>query len=207
MSLILLDFDGVLADTLDDMIQFGQEVCNELGVRRVVTPADLDLLEVMSLVEYGRQLNVPENLVVEFASRCLTRFNNKPHAPKIFDGMRQVVVQLSARHAIGIITGNSTPTVENFLVENGIRQYISTIFAVDQPGSKTEKIVLARSQLAKDGEPVFMVGDSMSDIRAAKETSIKSIAVSWGHQSTETLIRAMPDYLIHSPQELLEIFE
>jgi phosphoglycolate phosphatase-like HAD superfamily hydrolase len=36
MALIIFDFDGVLADTLNDLIQFGQEVCDELGIKHVV---------------------------------------------------------------------------------------------------------------------------------------------------------------------------
>jgi phosphoglycolate phosphatase len=207
MALILFDFDGVLADTLGDMIQFGQEVCNELDVKHIVTPNDLAKLEIMSLAEYGRQLEVPANLVDEFVSRCLTRFMNKPHPPKIFDGMKQVVVQLSASHVIGIVTGNSTPVVETFLIENRIRQYVRAIFGVDSPGSKAEKISLAQNQLTAEDEAVFMIGDSASDIHAAKEASVKSIAVSWGHQSSEILIRAKPDYFVRSPQELLKIFE
>ena len=207
MALILFDFDGVLADTLGDMIQFGQEVCDELNVKHIVTPNDLEKLEIMSLAEYGRQLEVPANLVDEFVSRCLTRFMNKPHPPRIFDGMKQVVVQLSASHVIGIVTGNSTPVVETFLIENGIRLDVHAIFGVDSPGSKTEKISLAQNQLAAGHEAVFMVGDSASDIYAAKEASVKSIAVSWGHQGAEILIRAKPDYFVHSPYELLKIFE
>ena len=94
-----------------------------------------------------------------------------------------------------------------FLVEHGLDGLVRAIFGVDSPGSKAEKISLAQNQFAAGGEAVFMVGDSASDIHAAKEASVKSIAVSWGHQSAEILIRAKPDYLVHSPQELLKIFE
>jgi phosphoglycolate phosphatase-like HAD superfamily hydrolase len=52
---------------------------------------------------------------------------------------------------------------------------------------------------------VYVVGDSASDIRAAKESSVKSIAVSWGHQGINKLASARPDHLVHSPQELLEL--
>ena len=45
MALILFDYDGVLADTLDDMLNFAQQVCLELGIDRRPTPADLDALE------------------------------------------------------------------------------------------------------------------------------------------------------------------
>jgi len=205
MALILFDFDGVLADTLSDMLRFAQEVCAELGIHRIVTPADLDALDTMSFVEYGKQLGVPPPLADEFANRCLKKFMQKPSPPRIFDGMAQVIEQLSARHAIGIVTGNTTRTVENFLVENGIQKYVGAVFAVDQPGTKPEKILMARRQLAKFREEVYFVGDAVSDIQAARSTSIKSIAVSWGHQSTEKLISAEPDYLVHSPRELLDI--
>ena len=53
----------------------------------------------------------------------------------------------------------------------------------------------------------YMIGDAVSDIRAAKETSIKSIAVGWGHQSPSRLMTADPDYLVSSPQELLELLK
>jgi phosphoglycolate phosphatase-like HAD superfamily hydrolase len=76
---------------------------------------------------------------------------------------------------------------------------------LDSPGSKAEKILLAQDQFAAEGEAVFMVGDSASDIHAAREASVKSIAVSWGHQSRETLIRAEPDFIVHSPRELMEV--
>jgi phosphoglycolate phosphatase len=206
MALILFDFDGVLADTLGDMIQFAQEACDELGVKHVVTPDDLNSLEVMSLAEYGRHLGVPEKFVDEFVSRCLKGFIEKPNPPRIFDGMTKVIEQLSSRHTIGIVTGNATLAVENFLLKNGIRQFVNVISALDQPGSKSEKILKAKQQ-TKNVEEVYYVGDAVSDIRAARESSVKSIAVSWGHQSLGKLSNAEPDYIVHSPQELLEVFE
>jgi len=207
MALILFDFDGVLADTLGDLLQFGQEVCDELGVKHVATPDDLDSLEVMSFATYGRQLEVPEHLVDEFVRRCLKRFGEKKSPPDIFEGMGEVVRKLAVSHVLGIITGNSSQNVTAFLVEHGLAEYVRAIFGVDSPGSKTEKISQAQNQFTAEGEAVFMVGDSMSDTRAAKEAAVKSIAVSWGHQSAETLIRAEPDYLVRSPQELMEVIE
>ena len=207
MALILFDFDGVLADTLGDLLQFGQEACDELGVKHTATQDDLNSLEIMSFATYGRQLEVPEHLVDEFVKRCMVKFVQTPTPPKIFDGMTQVIEKLSARHAIGIITGNAARAVENFLFENGIRQYVSSIFALEQPGSKSEKIEKAKIQLAEGAQDVYYVGDARSDIYAAKEAAVKSIAVSWGHQSLERLIQAEPDYVVHSPQELMEVIE
>lgn len=207
MTLILFDFDGVLADTLGDLLQFGQDVCDELGVSHVATPADLDSLEIMSFATYGRQLEVPENLVDEFVRRCLAKFGEKKSPPDIFKGLDKVVQKLSAGNTICIVTGNLSENVKDFLVAHQLDGYIRAIFGVDSQGSKAEKISLARSQFAKDGEVVYVVGDSVSDVRAAKEASVKSIAVNWGHQNAEMLIRAAPDYFVHSPQELMDTIE
>jgi HAD superfamily hydrolase (TIGR01549 family) len=207
MSLILFDFDGVLADTLGDLLQFGQEACDELGVKHTATQDDLNSLEIMSFATYGQQLEVPDHLVDEFVRRCLGKFGEKQSPPKIFKGLGEVVRELSASNDIGVITGNSSENVKAFLAAHGLDGFVRAIYGVDSPGSKAKKISLAQNQFEAESEAVFMIGDSASDIHAAKEASVKSIAVSWGHQSAEVLIRAMPDYLIHSPQELLEIFE
>ncbi len=64
----------------------------------------------------------------------------------------------------------------------------------DMPGSKAQKISMAREQFSSDAkrESVIMVGDSLSDIRAAKEASVKSVAVGWGHQSLKSLASRQP---------------
>ena len=206
MALILFDFDGVLADSLDDMLNFAQDVCAEMGIDRTPTPEDLDALQTMSFVEYGKQLGVPPPLAGEFASRCLQRFIEKPHPPKIFAGMVQVIEQLSAHHTLAIVTGNTTRAVENFLIENNIRQFVSAVFAVDQPGSKVEKIQKAKSQLATESDAVYYVGDAVSDVHAARQAAVKSVAVSWGHQSLGKLVKAQPDDVVHTPQEIIALF-
>ena len=207
MALIVFDFDGVLADTLDDMLNFAQAVCAELGIDRLPTPADLDTLETMSFVEYGKQLGVPTALIDDFVGRCLQRFIEKPRPPKIFEGMAEVVKQLSNLHVLAIVTGNTISAVENFLVENGIQQCIKAIFALDQPGSKMEKLLKAKNLLGVDNEAVYYVGDAASDVHAARQASVKSVAVGWGHQSLSKLVNARPDHIVHAPGEIIALFE
>ena len=206
MTLILFDFDGVLADTLDDLLQFSQEACNELGVQHFVVKEDLSTLEVMSFATFGRQLEVPEPLIEEFVRKCLEKTAAKESPPAIFTGLAEVVRNLSTRHVLGIVTTNSTQNVKAFLIDHGLEDCIRVIYGVDLPGSKAEKISQARDQFTAAGEAVFMIGDSVSDMHAAGEASAKSIGVSWGHQSVEMLIRANADFVAYSPKALTEIF-
>jgi phosphoglycolate phosphatase len=61
--------------------------------------------------------------------------------------------------------------------------------------------------LFRSKEVVYYVGDAVSDILAARQVSVKSVAVGWGHQSLSKLVKAQPDHVIHAPQELIEAFE
>lgn len=205
MALIIFDYDGVLADTLDDLIQFGQEACDRLGVKHVVTKDDLSHLEVMSFSTFGRACEVPEHLVDEFVKISLSLFAEKESPPAIFDGLSEVIQHFSTKHKLAIVTTNSSQNVHAFLAHHGLDGYIHAVYGVDTPGSKAQKISIARARFAGNGEAVFMIGDALSDVRAAKEAGVTSIAVTWGHQSLETLQRGNPDFVVHSPRELIEV--
>ena len=203
MALIIFDYDGVLADTLDDLISFGQQACDQLGVKHTVTQDDLSNLEVMSFATYGQACEVPEHLVDEFVKISLNLFAGKKSPPAIFDGMSEIIQHFSSQHKLAIVTTNSSQNVNLFLTQHGLSDLFHVVYGVDTPGSKAHKISLARERFGE--ESVFMIGDALSDIRAAKEASVTSIAVTWGHQSLETLQRGEPDYVVNSPSELVEV--
>jgi phosphoglycolate phosphatase-like HAD superfamily hydrolase len=204
MPIVLFDFDGVLADTLADVLAFGREACAQLGYVRHPTPADLDALETMSVADYGRQLQLPPQTIDEFSARYLQMFERKLSPPKLFPGMKRVLSEAAKDNTMAIVTGNTTPTVEAFLKGHGLQEYIKLVVGAEQKAPRVEKIRIALRQIGSSDEPVYMVGDAVSDIRAARETSLKSIAVGWGHQSPSRLEAARPDFLAHSPQALLE---
>jgi phosphoglycolate phosphatase len=209
MALIIFDYDGVLADTLDDLLKSGQKACNQLDVNHLVTKDDLNNLELMSFTSFGQACEVPEHLIDAFVKICLNYFTEKETPPAIFPGLSNVVKHLSVNNRIAIVTTNSSQNVNAFLVKNALDGFIHAVYGVESPGSKVQKISMARNQLLDDKkrESVFMVGDSLSDIHAAKEASVFSIAVTWGHQSLQKLLCGNPDFVVSSPQNLIEIIE
>ena len=209
MALIIFDFDGVLADTLTDLIQFGQEVCDELGIKHVVNKEDLSNLETMSFASFGRACEVPEDLVEEFVQKSLKRFAEKKSPPAILIGLSTIVRNLAINNTLAIITTNSSQNVNAFLLEHGLDKCIQAVYGIDTPGSKAQKISIAQDHFSGDTkrESVFMIGDSLSDISAAKEASATSIAVTWGHQSVDHLLRGNPDHVVHFPHDLIDIIE
>ncbi|MGE5377762.1 MAG: HAD family hydrolase [Bacteroidota bacterium] len=120
-----------------------------------------------------------------------------------------VIRHLAINHRNAIVTTNSSQKVNAFLGKHDLDNLIHAVYGVDSPGSKVQKIVMARKQLLENREQgaVFMVGDSLSDILAAKEASVTSIAVTWGHQSLENLLGGNPDYVVRSAQDLMGVIE
>jgi len=209
MALIIFDYDGVLADTFDSLLQSGQEACNKLGVKHLVKKEDINNLEVMSFASFGQACKVPEHLIDEFVEICLSFLAKRKSPPAIFTGLGDVVRHLSVNHKIAVVTTNSSQNVNAFLVKHNLDSFIHAVFGIDSPGSKAQKISIARDRLlvGTKTESVFMIGDSLSDIYAAKEASVASVAVTWGHQSLEKLLRGNPDYVVNSPHDLIHVIE
>ena len=205
MSLILFDFDGVLADTLDDMLGFAQETCNELNVQHTVVQADLSELEVMSFAAFGQACEVPEELLGEFVRRCTGKFAEKKSPPDLFYGLGEVLKELAKAHLIAVVSGNTAKNVNAFLVHHGLAALVNAVYGVDMPGSKVEKILKAKARFAVEGETVWMLGDSVSDLSAARQAGVVSVAVGWGHQSLKKLSDAKPDAFVYSPAGILVV--
>jgi phosphoglycolate phosphatase len=205
-QVIIFDFDGVLADTLDDMLDYAQQVCRQLGLDCQPTQEDLDALDHMSFDAFGRQLGVPEHKISEFTQRNLQLFSSPHRPPKICDGMRQVVAQLAQTHKLGIVTGNASEAVWNFLHVYGLAEHVQIVLDVNVEGTRAEKISRAGVSLGQAGSPAYVIGDAVSDVQAARQACALSVAVTWGHQSRAKLQAARPDYVVGSPNELLQLF-
>jgi phosphoglycolate phosphatase-like HAD superfamily hydrolase len=204
MSIIIFDFDGVLADTEDPMLRFSGIACEELGYPCQPLRAHLEAAEPMSFANLGRQLGLPEAIVPAFVQRSLELFSQNPDPLKAFPGMEAVLNQSSKRARIGIVSGNSSSAIKKFLEDHLLADTVQIILGVDSPGTKPEKInqVLDRFRA---GDRACFIGDTASDVRAAHEASIASIAVTWGHHNRQRLVAAGPDFLVDTPDELLDV--
>jgi phosphoglycolate phosphatase-like HAD superfamily hydrolase len=67
-----------------------------------------------------------------------------------------------------------------------------------------EKIL---KELGVSNEEAILVGDGVMDIMAAKAAGLRSVAVSTGPFPIERILKAEPDYLLHSVNELPQLIE
>lgn len=204
-KVVIFDFDGVLADTLDDILNFGEIVSNKLGFPVTPTVDDLNDLDRMSFADFGRQLGLPEQKIDPFVQGNFELFNRREAPPRLFPGMDDVIKQISTSCRIGIVTGNSSDTVWGFLSHYGMEKHIAIVLGADSPGTRLEKVRQVMKELTAKAGDTFIIGDAVSDIRTAREAGVSSIAVGWGHQKPEKLLAEKPDYFAQTPQDLLAI--
>jgi phosphoglycolate phosphatase len=202
-KILIFDFDGVLAESLPVMLEYAGRVCVELGHPRQATSEDLEALDRMEFVDFGRQLGLPEDLLQSFAARNFELFNSRGDPLPIFSGMAEAVSELSRHFKIAIVTGNSRSVVSNFLERHGLTDAVSLILGAEDPGGRAEKIRRVKDLLGDPESEAIMIGDAVSDVHAARKAGVRSIAVTWGHQSRKKLAGVKPDYLVDSPGDLL----
>ena len=105
---------------------------------------------------------------------------------------------------IGILTSNTQENVKQFLGKNELNffDFIRTGKSVFGKSHIINKIIKQRHASKSEA---FYVCDEVRDIEAAKKSGIKSIAVTWGYNTKDALIKENPDFLVNSPDELRNI--
>lgn len=205
-KILIFDFDGVLADSLQLMLQFAKQACTEVGFPCDPTRSDLEALDTMEFTAYGSQLGIPRNKIDAFVSRSLELFNTREQPLPIFPGMEKVVVQLAGSAKLALITGNSRIVVSKFLRVYRLEDEFQIVLTTEDPGNRVEKILtLKMLDDNLEGES-YLIGDAVSDIRAARKTGVKSVAVGWGHQSMSKLRKEEPDFTVDKPTDLVSLF-
>ena len=113
-----------------------------------------------------------------------------------------MIRDLSERHILCVVTANHADVVRARLAQEGLEDCISTYYGSDRLGGKAEHIREALNHYAIDVQQTWMVGDSVSDMDAARTAGVNALAVGWGWQSAGVLKTRAPDRLFHAPQEL-----
>lgn len=201
--IILLDFDGVVADTAALMLRYSSETCAELGYPCTPTLADLAALRPMSFASLGRQLGMPEERVEAFVAGSLARFRGHPEPLPVFPGMPEAVARLSRQARIGIVTGNEEAAVRRVLQKHEVEVCIQLVLGEEDPRPRLDKLRAVIGALGQPGDPVYMVGDAVSDVTNAKKIGATSVAVAWGHQRPADLLEAGADILVETPEQLV----
>ena len=203
-KVIIFDFDGTLADTIDILLSITHRLSAEFGFKSATKEelAQLSNLNSWQILQYSGISIFKFPLLIRRLKAELQ--SEVPHI-QLFPGIKEVLLELKkCGFQLGIITSNSRENVLGALQKNGLQDTFTFIYS----GSTFGKHKVIKKWLRIENihtEKVVYVGDEIRDIDAAKKTGIKVIAVGWGFNSPQALAAQNPDFLIERPQELIEI--
>jgi phosphoglycolate phosphatase len=206
-KVIIFDFDGTIADTVDALVSIANRLAIEFGYVQI-TPAELALLRNFTSREIIKYSGISLLKIPFLLKKVKQELKQKIQEFKPIPGIQEALIDLQHQgYRLGIITSNSQENVVAFLKNHELDQLFDFIYSGVTIFGKTTIInnVLRQKQLKT--EAVIYVGDETRDIEASKKANIKVIAVTWGFNSPEVLAKQHPDFLIHHPSELLAVIK
>ncbi|BCL35433.1 HAD-IA family hydrolase [Nostoc sp. MS1] len=206
-KVIIFDFDGTIADTVDALVGIANRLADEFGYAQI-TPEQLTLLRNFSSREIIKYSGVSLIKIPFLVKKVKSELKNKIHELKPIPGIKEALLDLQqSNYKLGIITSNSRDNVTAFLEINDLENLFEFIYSGVTIFGKTNIINSVLKQKHFKPEAVIYVGDETRDIEAAKKANIQVIAVTWGFNSPEVLAKQNPNFLINHPRELLEVVQ
>jgi pyrophosphatase PpaX len=196
----LFDFDGTLVDTTDLIYQsmrhaagevLGREVSREVLMANVGQPLPRQM-ELLSAEHAEALLN----------SYRLHNEENHDALIKEFPGVEEALARLRwAGVQVAVVTSKRRFSVDMALKSfPGLGEVVDQWVTMEDTNEHKPRPEPLHKGLELLGnvprEEATYVGDSPFDVAAAKAARVKSIAVSWGAFSEETLLAAGPDHLV-----------
>jgi phosphoglycolate phosphatase len=206
-KVIIFDFDGTIADTVDALVSIANRLAVEFGYVQI-TPDQLTLLKSLSSREIIKYSGVSLFKIPFLVKKVKFELKDKIQELRPIPGMKQSLIELKEHgYQLGIITSNSKDNVTAFLKINELNNLFEFIYSGVTIFGKTTIINNVLKQKQLQPQAVIYVGDETRDIEASKKANIKVIAVTWGFNSPEVLAKQNPDFVIHHPNELLQVIQ
>lgn len=202
---IIFDFDGTLANTLEESRRIFNELASDYNLREVGLD-ELHDLRHMSLKELLSHLNIPKRRVPSIIARGTSMMRANITKLPLIQGIGEVIPKLRrSSDSFGILTSNASTNVDLFLRAHGLREHFDFISSTSKLTGKAKHLRAIRKTFSMNAHEMLYVGDEIRDVKASKKAGIPVAAVTWGFNSPEVLSSHHPDHLIHHPDEFLEL--
>ena len=201
--LLHFDYDGVLVDSFDQLLDAAQRATLDTGLGRPPTREDFETIADLTAASLAALLGVPDHGIELYARQMHAVMEAGGREPTLFPGVADLLRDLSRRHTIVIVTSN-----HDHLVRRGLSRVdpcVSLILDARQPGAKSARIRHSLKHFGCPPNESFMIGDTRGDLRHGKLAGVRTAGVTWGYQRRATLEQESPDFIVDCPRELLRL--
>lgn len=201
VAYVVFDFDGTLAD----MKRLIMEVGNEIAARKgwpAVDEATYQELSKGNIRDGLKRLGIPLHEVPFALFQARKMLAERTDEVELFPGIKEVVADLQAAgHELFVLSTNSRKLIQSVLKRHGLAEALTVLPSSGLFGKAPalKRFMLSRRLNKKD---VWLVGDELRDMEAAKRAGVHGVAVTWGLQHPDALRGAKPDFVVDKPRQI-----
>ena len=211
IKLIILDFDGTLADTQPLILRSLQGTIAELGLPSRTDTECTSIIGLPLKECFVKLLNADDLL----AERCCEVYRrlfdeyNHPGTVTLFPHVKKTLHELHRRGLqLAVCSSRARATLDRFVQSFGFGKMVQTVVSADDVPLGKPHPDPALRVLELTGcrpEESLMVGDASYDILMGRAAGCYTCGVTYGNQTAGQLSEAGADYLIDNFQELLPL--
>ncbi len=212
-EMILIDVDGTLVDSVPDLSYCVDEMMKALGMPergeasvRLWVGNGVERLVMRALTNSMDAEPEPalyEKAVAIFRELYAENTSRRSH---LYDGVQVGLDYLKdSGYRLGCVTNKAGEFTLPILSDLGIKDYFEVIICGDDtPRKKPDPLPLltAAQRLSIEPEKSLMLGDSQSDVKAARAAGFQIICMSYGYNHGEDIRSFDPDAVLDSFAEL-----
>ena len=216
--MILIDLDGTLVDSVPDlafcvdamMERLGRPPHGEAKVRNWVGNG-VERLVRRALI--GQLEGEPDEADFQRAYPIFLELyrDNTSRRSQLFPGVRDGLDWLQAAgYRLGCVTNKAAQFTEPLLRDLGVRDFFEIVISGDTlPRSKPDPLPLLHAAAHFGAEPAaaLMIGDSISDVKAARAAGFTIFCMSYGYNHGRDIRDYHPDAVLDSLTEVQGLLE
>jgi phosphoglycolate phosphatase len=211
--MILIDLDGTLVDSVPDlafcvdamMARLDRPPHGEAAVRNWVGNG-VERLVRRALV--GQLMGEPDEADFTQAFPIFLELyqDNTSRRSCLYPGIREGLAWLKGnRYRLGCVTNKAAMFTEPLLRDLGVRDYFEIVISGDSlPRNKPDPLPLlhAAAHFGVDPAEALMIGDSVSDVKAARAAGFRIFCMSYGYNHGQDIRDFHPDAVMDSLVEV-----
>lgn len=205
--LAIFDWDGTLADSIKLIVnsilltakQLNLPILADQTVRNIIG------LKLDSAITQLYPFITKQQLTFFLKKYGETFINLEKNAFNLFPNVIETLTLLKEKgYLLAIATGKSRKGLDRILNKLELSHFFDATRCSDETAGKPDPSMLLEllSYFKLTNRQAIMIGDASFDIQMANNAKIDAIAVSYGAQTLEALLRYQPKAIIHQFTEL-----
>lgn len=204
---ILYDFDGTIADTNDLIIQSLNEVSKKF-LGKELSSKELNSILGKHLAEQMKALS--ERNYIEMTAFYKEYYDShKDSMVREFAGISDMIKELKNLGCVqAIVSAKGRGGILHGLELLGLSDFFDVIISsydIENNKPHPEPALKAIEALGAVKESSLFIGDSPYDILCGKNAGIKTVLVGWTIFDMNELLKYSPDFVITTPDGLIDI--